>query len=368
MRPLTLGPKTGECNICRSHGTLTEDHIPPKGAIRITQMEMLHLIQVLSAPSSSSKGRLSQDGVKFRTLTDYVFVRSTYPSVFASVVGYGLNLSPNYLVFRKIIERWCSMVQLDQSGLLSRLADYPFSAHCFASYVRWITSNASDGWENYDVIRILDEGDVERLRLIESRLSESRDILGLSEKEFVSAFGFTNDLLSDDPEKVHDVLAEPLLVVDLVQHGFSSISKLPPFIRTDSGKLRNADFLACHGPTKFAIELKTIRMENNPKPEPGRPMGNATKPYWWGTMFWNNAKTKIEDKDRRAVEQLVNAKRNYQVDKTLLVLYTRRLGPSTLMTRDDYVTELQKLLQRYPELDHIGCKDYFGDVTICPQP
>lgn len=64
----TLGPKAGHCNICGSYGKLTEDHIPPKGAIRITQVEMLHLIQVLSAPGSTSRGRLSQDGVKFRTL------------------------------------------------------------------------------------------------------------------------------------------------------------------------------------------------------------------------------------------------------------------------------------------------------------
>jgi hypothetical protein len=260
------------------------------------------------------------------------------------------------------------MLQLDESGLLSRLADYPLSAHCLATYVRWVMSNASDDLENYDVIRILNEGDVERLRLIESCLSESRDRLGLTEKEFVNAFGFTNDLLSIDPEKVHDVLAEPLLVIDLIRHGFSSVLKLPPFIRTDTEKLRNADFLAYHGAEKFAIELKTIRMENNPQPEPGRTMGDGTKPYWWGTMFWNNAKTKIEDKNRRALTQLVNAKRHYQTHKTLLILYTRRLGPSTLMTKSNYVTELQRLLRLYPELDHVGCKDYFGDVTLYPQP
>ena len=39
------------------------------------------------------------------TITDYAFVGSTYPSVFASVFGYGLNLSPNWLVFRKMIDR-----------------------------------------------------------------------------------------------------------------------------------------------------------------------------------------------------------------------------------------------------------------------
>lgn len=260
------------------------------------------------------------------------------------------------------------MIHLDQSGLLNRLTAYPLSAHCFSGYVRWITSNVPDGWESYDVIRVLDEGDDERLRLIESRLSESRTILGLSEQEFARVFGFNDDLLSDDPEKVHDTLAEPLLVVDLAQRGFSSIIKLPPFIRMADEKIRNADFLASWDSLKFAIELKTIRMENKPKPEPGRFLGNSTKPDWWGDMFRRNAVTKIEDKDRRVLVQLANARRHYQCDKTLLVLYTRRLGPSTLMTTEDYVAELKQLLHRYPEVDHIGCKDYFGQVTLVPRP
>lgn len=64
----TLGPKIGVCNICKGHGPLTEDHVPPKGAIRVTQMEMHHLTQVLGAERPTARGRLSQDGVKFRTL------------------------------------------------------------------------------------------------------------------------------------------------------------------------------------------------------------------------------------------------------------------------------------------------------------
>lgn len=234
--------------------------------------------------------------------------------------------------------------------------------------MQWITSRTYDAWENYDVIRVLDENDVERLNLIESRLNESRKILGLSEKDFSRVFGFTDDLLSHDPEKLHDILAEPLFVVDLSRHGFSSISKLPQFIRTGTEKVRNADFLASRRQRKYAIELKTIRMENNPPPEPGHLLGDSTKPDWWGQMFRNNAITKIEDKDQRALEQLANAKNHYQCDKTMLVIYTRRLGPSTLMTKEDYVAELQSLLGRYPEVDHFGCKDYFGDVTLVPDP
>lgn len=260
------------------------------------------------------------------------------------------------------------MAHLDQSSLLARLAQYPLSAHCFSEYVMWITSNKENWWEDYDVIRTLDDGNIERLALIETRLNEARNILALSEKEFARIFGFSDDLLSDDPEKLHDVLAEPLFVVDLHRYGFSSISKLPRFVQTSTAKIPNADFLAACGLTKFAIELKTIRTENNPKPKPGHLLGDAIKPYWWGQMFRNNAITKIEDKDRRALAQLLNAKQHYKCEKTMLVLYTRRLGPSSLMTKEDYVFELQELLQRYPEVDHFGCKDYFGEVTLFPAP
>lgn len=260
------------------------------------------------------------------------------------------------------------MNHLDQSGLLNRLAAYPLSAHCFANYVRWITSNVRDGWERYDIVRTLNEGDLERLNLIESRLSESRKILGLSEQEFARVFGFNDDLLSDDPEKVHDILAEPLLVIDLAKQGFFAIKKLPSSIQTGSERARNADFLASFGKAKFAIELKTIRMENKPKPEPGQLLGNAMKPSWWSDMFRGNAITKIEDKGRRVLEQLENARHHYQCDKTMIVLYTRRLGPSTLMTTQDYSEELKALLCRYPEVDHIGCKDYFGQLILVPKP
>lgn len=67
-RFITRGSKQGKCNICGEFGTLTEDHTPPKGAVRITQMEMKHLIDMLSAEKPMRSGRISQNGVKFRTL------------------------------------------------------------------------------------------------------------------------------------------------------------------------------------------------------------------------------------------------------------------------------------------------------------
>lgn len=65
---ITKGATKGVCNICGEYGPLTEDHTPPKGATRITQVEMHHIVTALSAEQAGSRGRISQNGVKFRTL------------------------------------------------------------------------------------------------------------------------------------------------------------------------------------------------------------------------------------------------------------------------------------------------------------
>jgi hypothetical protein len=63
----TRGPLEGICNICGEFGKLTEDHIPPKGSIRVTQVEMFDIISMLSM-DKPKKGRVSQNGVKYRTI------------------------------------------------------------------------------------------------------------------------------------------------------------------------------------------------------------------------------------------------------------------------------------------------------------
>lgn len=69
MRRLsTRGPQNGTCNICGAFGKLTEDHTPPKGSVRVTQVEMNNLVELLAAEPPGLRGRVSQNGAKYRTL------------------------------------------------------------------------------------------------------------------------------------------------------------------------------------------------------------------------------------------------------------------------------------------------------------
>jgi hypothetical protein len=58
----------GACSICGKHGALTVDHIPPKGAIRISAVEMMSLFHRISAEPKAERPAFSQNGVKFRSL------------------------------------------------------------------------------------------------------------------------------------------------------------------------------------------------------------------------------------------------------------------------------------------------------------
>ena len=78
----------GHCNICGNFGKLTEDHTPPKGCIKIKQVELHHILMHLDVEQPSHKGRISQNGVKFRTLcgkcnNDYL----------------GINYDPSFISF-----------------------------------------------------------------------------------------------------------------------------------------------------------------------------------------------------------------------------------------------------------------------------
>lgn len=64
----TRGKKHGKCNICGSEGKLTEDHTPPKGCIKVSQVELQHITSHLTPETPSGRGRLLQNGVRYRTL------------------------------------------------------------------------------------------------------------------------------------------------------------------------------------------------------------------------------------------------------------------------------------------------------------
>jgi hypothetical protein len=69
----TKGQTHGICNICGASGKLTVDHTPPKGSIKISQVELHPIIShlnKLTAEIPIEKGRYLQNGVNYRTLCE----------------------------------------------------------------------------------------------------------------------------------------------------------------------------------------------------------------------------------------------------------------------------------------------------------
>lgn len=61
--------KIGSCNLCRKEEVLlTWDHVPPKGGIEVSSVEIRTILQTLSGDSSKDQFQISQNGVKFRTI------------------------------------------------------------------------------------------------------------------------------------------------------------------------------------------------------------------------------------------------------------------------------------------------------------
>ncbi|MCI0528482.1 MAG: HNH endonuclease, partial [Nitrospira sp.] len=60
--------KFGLCNLCKKTADLAWDHVPPKGGIKLSSVEMRTILQTLSGDPSKDKFRISQNGVKYRTL------------------------------------------------------------------------------------------------------------------------------------------------------------------------------------------------------------------------------------------------------------------------------------------------------------
>lgn len=86
----TRGPKVGQCDICGVNGPLTEDHTPPKGCYRPRQVEIRSLIKKLSDTPYGPISRISQNGVKYRTLCgscNNTFLGGRYDPAFISFVN-----------------------------------------------------------------------------------------------------------------------------------------------------------------------------------------------------------------------------------------------------------------------------------------
>jgi len=60
--------RVSQCNLCGNTRQMTWDHVPPKGGIEITRVEMRAVINRISPNAQPIQPRQSQDGLKFRTL------------------------------------------------------------------------------------------------------------------------------------------------------------------------------------------------------------------------------------------------------------------------------------------------------------
>ena len=63
----TKRAKVGQCNICLEEKSLSWDHVPPKGGVTLTTMEMKSLFGIFT-DKEEPKIRESQNGLKFRTI------------------------------------------------------------------------------------------------------------------------------------------------------------------------------------------------------------------------------------------------------------------------------------------------------------
>jgi len=255
------------------------------------------------------------------------------------------------------------MDMLNKEKLLNIISKYPLLNQCFSKYIIWFCDSVKeDDYDEYDLITVLKNTNEHfRLPSLEKGLNQSRNILKMNEKKFCNTFGFTKDLLTNEREKIHDVLAEPQFVLTLNKKiHFRDIEKLPRSIQINKNKIPNSDFIATLNKKKWAIEIKTIRFgkvntsQNN----------HSREASWFYNMFLNNAINKIKEHKGRLFTQLDNACKHYNCEKRMLGLYYRRLAPSTFMPRNRYYDAIGILRKKYPILDYICVKTYFGDIYI----
>lgn len=255
-----------------------------------------------------------------------------------------------------------------KNKLLAAIRPFPLLSECFSDYIGWFCDNIKGNLDQYDLIQAIWDyiqgRDLTVLKEVEDKLKNSQDILGISTSDFRKAFGFQEkSLLTNDSEKINDVLTEPFAVIDLKAEGFTSIKKMPNQIKIDGTQTPIADFTALLGHLKFAIELKSVRRESSAR------LGQdpITTPSWWRDMFRQNVRTKIKDGNYHVIAQLDNTCKQYACGYGMLVIYTYRANVYTFMKRSDYLEELKELQAEFPQLDYLACKDHrTGRIVFYP--
>ena len=256
---------------------------------------------------------------------------------------------------------------MNLTALITVLDEYPLCSACFQPYLEWLGKQPNADLEKNALIVELSQRDNKKIERLEEYLSRSRETLGLSTMEFLKDFGFSNDLLTVEPEKVHDILAEPILVLHLSDYGFEKIRKLPSFIKHQGNRIASADFVAFHSGKKYAIELKTVHKEKETKRDFEKRTGYPPMPCHWDVMLWNSLINKIEDKKNKVMTQLTNTKNHYSCDYTMLALYTRRITVAALVEPESCQNILKEIKAKYPKIDYVFMINYLSRIIVYPE-
>ncbi|MBU2520904.1 MAG: hypothetical protein KKD50_01605 [Proteobacteria bacterium] len=135
----TKREKVGRCNLCTKVKPLSWDHVPPKGGIELTAMEMENLVYVFTREKEVKRIRESQNGVKFRTICKECneFIGVQYDTVindFAISVGRYLK---SQFKFPEVLHHKTKPVRLIR-GILAHLvaAKVEFDDSLFDQQVR----------------------------------------------------------------------------------------------------------------------------------------------------------------------------------------------------------------------------------------
>ena len=118
----TKRKKVGICNMCSQEKSLSWDHVPPKGGIELTTIEMENLLHVFTKKEDVRNIRESQNGLKYRTICKECneFLGQKYDHVvneFALTVGRHLKSG---LKFPKMIHHKTKPLRL-MKGILGHL-------------------------------------------------------------------------------------------------------------------------------------------------------------------------------------------------------------------------------------------------------
>lgn len=92
--------------MCGESGPLTEDHTPPKGCYKPTQVEIQSLLRRLSNTAEGKRSRFSQNGVKYRTLChrcNNTLLGATYDPEFISFVNHVAALFNSQIALPEVL-------------------------------------------------------------------------------------------------------------------------------------------------------------------------------------------------------------------------------------------------------------------------